>query len=806
MLNHASRPYSFLLCLLAGFLAGPLAAQVPSPEPAAAIRGRVVDAESRDPVYPAELWLVGASRHTMTDRDGRFAFTGLAPGTYTLRATRLGYEVLTREDVRVESGVELDVELPMTRRDLRLKTITVTPGAYSFIKTNTSAHQTMSREDIESVPQLGEDVFRAVNRLPGLSSGDYAAHFSIRGGRHDETLILLDGLELYEPYHLKDFNEGAISIVDVETIDGVQLMTGGFPAQYGNKRSGVFDITSRTPESDHARYSVGLSFMNARAMARGPLWAGRGSWLVSARSGYMDLVFDLINQNTLPSPRYHDVFAKLEVRLNPSHRLTFDALYARDKYKFDAPSTTGFLDSLETRENARNRYGNSYVWTTLQSALGARTAVRSMIAAGLVTRFRDGAEKYVFSTDPIYTLTNERDFSIFNFKQDWTCGLSDAYVLGFGVDVRRLRNRDRFTSIVGADPNDPTADPTGIYPVTTQSSTGKIGARLGLYLSNRVRVADPLILEVGGRYDHASYTGDDDFSPRTSAALSLGGGRTLRLGWGHYRQMQGIDDVAALNSDSRYFSSELSQQWTAGLEQLLAEGSLLRVEAYYKEGSDLRPVYRNWKGGIDTFPETNEDRILVFPRKTTAKGLELFYDRKLGERFSTRASYSYSIADEEVDRVVSVNTAWDIAFDREHPIPQDQRHAANVDFTYKLRRTWSINGSLAFHTGWPATLEALVPVVDEDGEPDVGIRPTKLYGTRLPSYYRFDVRATRRWTTSHGDFRFFGELVNVTNHGNVFGYDYFRTPNGSGGIVLSREEETWFSILPSIGVSWSGSF
>jgi hypothetical protein len=135
----------------------------------------------------------------------------------------------------------------------------------------------MTREDIESVPQLGEDVFRAVNRLPGLSSGDYNAHFSIRGGRHDETLILLDGLELYEPYHLKDFNEGAISIVDAETIEGVQLMTGGFPSQYGNKRSGI-DITSRILRPTE-RYNVRINFMNAA-----PWRAGRAALMVIRRS------------------------------------------------------------------------------------------------------------------------------------------------------------------------------------------------------------------------------------------------------------------------------------------------------------------------------------------------------------------------------------------------------------------------------------------------------------------------------------------------------------------------------------------
>jgi hypothetical protein len=123
-----------------------------------------------------------------------------------------------------------------------------------------------------------------------------------------------------------------------------------------------------------------------------------------------------------------------------------------------------------------------------------------------------------------------------------------------------------------------------------------------------------------------------------------------------------------------------------------------------------------------------------------------------------------------------------------------------------VRRLWSVNGAFAFHTGWPATTEAMVPVLDEDGEPDTSIRPTKLYGSRLPSYFRFDIRATRRWTNSHGDFRFFVELVNMTNHSNVFGYDYFRTPDHAGNIVLERDEETWFSILPSLGFAWNGSF
>lgn len=774
---------------------------------AAVVRGRIVDAESADPVVQVTLTLVGTRLGATTDGEGTFAFVDVEPGVYVLRAVRLGYDDLRREGVEVFAGSDTHLELALTRDVIPLEEVVVTPGAFTFMGEGSSLRHTMSREDIESVPQIGEDVFRAVNRLPGLTSGDYSAHFGIRGGRHTETLILFDGLEIHEPYHLKDFNEGAISIVDTETIEGVGLMTGGFGAQFGNKRSGVFDISSRNVELDESHYSLGISFLKARAMARGPLWDGKGSWLASARSGYMDLVFGLINQDDLPSPRYHDVFAKMDIDLTPDQTLSFDVLHAGDKYTFDAASTTGFQDSLDTREYAQNRYGNSYFWTTLDSRLGSSTTARTIASAGHVTRDRDGYERYVDLTEPIYEIKNARDFSFVGLKQDWSHGLADPWVLGWGFDLRGMHAKDELESVVGQDPNDPSEDPDQTWPVITKTSVENRGGLLGAYVTSRLRVADPLIFDVGGRYDQATWTDDQDFSPRVSASLGVGEGRTLRGAWGYYRQIQGIDDVAALDEDRTFYPSELSEQWTLGLEQRFGDGSLVRVEGYWKDGSNLRPVYRNWKSGIDTFPETNEDRVLVFPTTSTAKGVEVYYDQKLGQKVALRASYAYSISEETRDRIENVNGPdEDLVYDRTGSTPEDQRHAANLDFTYWLRRVWSLNGSIAFHTGWPTTLQELIPVVDDQGNPDYSFRPTKLWGDRLPSYFRFDVRATRRWSTPHGHWRFFLEIVNLTNHANVFGYDYVKERDGQGGFRPVQEEETWFTILPSLGISWSGTF
>ena len=68
------------------------------------------------------------------------------------------------------------------------------------------------------------------------------------------------------------------------------------------------------------------------------------------------------------------------------------------------------------------------------------------------------------------------------------------------------------------------------------------------------------------------------------------------------------------------------------------------------------------------------------------------------------------------------------------------------------------------------------------------------------------MRVTRRKQTANSEWRFFLEVINLTNHENVLGYDVFVTRDAGGALALQRETETWFSILPSVGVNWSRRF
>ena len=196
----------------------------------------------------------------------------------------------------------------------------------------------------------------------------------------------------------------------------------------------------------------------------------------------------------------------------------------------------------------------------------------------------------------------------------------------------------------------------------------------------------------------------------------------------------------------------------------------------------------------------------MYPATSTSKGIELYFDHHLGPRVNLRAGYALALVKERVSRIDQINDPLKVPFNPLHAWPQDQRHALNLDASYRLSSDWSVTGALTFHSGWPFTAEVGVPVVKRNGQTDLAVRPDSLYGARLPSYRRMDVRVTRRRQTPNSELRFFFEVINLTNHANVLGYDVFRIRDAGGALQLQRNTETFFSILPSLGVSWSRRF
>ena len=333
-----ARPLAALaLALLAAAAGAPRAAagQEPVPAgpppvpPAAAgtVAGRVRAGAAGAPLADVRLEVVGTGLAARTDAAGRFTLRAVPAGPRTLRVRHPGF-LPAEVAVTVPSGATTaPVVVELEAGPVPLVAMVVTPGQYGVLRDGAAAAQSLSREQIAAAPQVGEDLFRIASRLPGVAASDYSAAFRVRGGAQEEVLVQLDGMELYEPFHLKDF-DGALSIVDLAAVGGVELSTGGFGARHGNRLAGVLDVRSVVPEPDEGRRTeLALTLTSLRATAHGTFAGGRGGWLWAARRGFLEHALRLAGEEDEVRPRYHDLFGK--VTFAPSAR--HDATLLSDK-------------------------------------------------------------------------------------------------------------------------------------------------------------------------------------------------------------------------------------------------------------------------------------------------------------------------------------------------------------------------------------------------------------------------------------------------------------------------------------------
>ncbi len=736
------------------------------------IKGLVVDRATRQPLPGANIRVVATAFGAVADANGRFTIASLPDGNYALEAAILGYQAQRLENKFIDANTVLDVSFELIEAAIPLSEIVVTPGRFTIMQNEPTVRQMLSREEIQSIPHFGEDIYRAVQRLPGISGNDFSAKFTVRGGENKEVLVLLDGLELYEPFHLNDVG-GALSIVDVEAIGGINLMTGGFPAEYGDKLSGVFDISSITPEPGRRQTALGLSLLNARFKTEGLFKDGRGQWFLSARRGYIDLVLKLIGEEDQLSPDYYDVLGKVQYRLNDRHTLAAHVLRSGDQFDL--------LDE-DDGDKVNSGYGNTYGWLTLKSFPSQKLFAQTVLSTGRVTRDRTGTDFSGASQQVRAYVAETRAFQVYNLKQDWHYDLSDRHFLKWGFDLKSLRaNYDYF--------NRERATPA--FYDTIIVNTNPAGRKLGFYLVDRVRLLKSLTAEAGLRYDDNSYAADQNFSPRLNLAYTIGRNSVARLGWGRFYQAQGIHELEVQDGENKFFPAELAEHRVIGFEHNFASGVNIRFEAYQKRLSQQRPYYSNLLDATHVliFPEVEEDRVMLVPKEGEAKGIELFVKKDNGGKLNWWGSYAYAFAEDQIDG-------------KTVPRSFDQRHTVYLDFNYRPNLKWRLNWAWQYHSGWPYTEAAFNRAALNNG----GFSYELVYGphnaARLPAYHRFDVRANRYFDVGKGRLSVFLEVINLYNRTNVRTYEYDLDVQPNGQFTSTRRAEKWLPRLPSIGISW----
>jgi outer membrane cobalamin receptor len=759
------------------------------------VAGQVIDASTSVPLVGVIIVVrsdttVAATRGTVTDDEGRFALD-LRDDSVIVDVSLIGYRSWRSERLPLMAGQTVLLTVPLEVDAIALREITVTPGRFAIMGDATGSRQALSEEEIQTIPQFGEDVFRAVTRLPGVTGNDYSAKFTVRGGEQDEVLVRLDGVELVEPFHLKDINGGALSIVDVTLIGGIDLLTGGFPAEYGDRLSGVFDIRSRHPEPGHSRAAIGLSMMNARALIEGA--DERRSWLISARRGYLDIVLALMGENEEIDPVYSDVFAKYTQSLSPAHEMQLSLLHSRDDFSLVE----------DDEDDSQTGYGNTYTWISLNSTLRPNLLLHTTLAAGHVTDDRVGNGFFGDSGEREFRIRDDRNVDIWSLRQDWSWEAGNNHLLKWGADLRRQQARydyfsDQRLFLRNAD---------GLvtdHQDTTDISSDLSESTIALYAADRIRLSRKLTVELGVRYDDVGHSNDQLFSPRVNLAYALTPNTSVRAAWGLFYQSQGIHQLAVEDGESGFHGAQRSEHRVIGLEHMTPAGIHLRVEAYDKQLSDRWPIYRNWRDDIEMFPELQEDRIRLDLAGGHSRGLELYARRDEGTRLTWWVSYALA---QVRDNIRSFGL-----FDQVYPFDDqiagrfDQRHTIYADVNLRPTPHWRLSLAWQYRTGWPYTERLMGLHTASDGSRYLSLDLGEPLGADYPAFHRLDARLNRTFQLAGGSLHTFLEVTNLYDHDNVSGYSYWIDCGGSNQAEdcrLFREPDYWFGLLPSLGLSWT---
>lgn len=675
--------------------------------------------------------------------------------------------LIVRDETKRETPPPAPKTEPPPQMPITLAEIVVTPSRFTILRDEPESRQFLSREDVRRLPHFSDDLYRAIGRVPGATASDVSARFNLRGGNADEVLVLVDGAEIHDPFHVKDLSR-AFSTIDAEAVGSVDVLSGGYPAEYGGRMSGVVDIDTTSPSE--TRQEAGISLLNARLMSQGTFADSRGSWLVSLRHGYLREVLRLIDDSSEFDPRYEDLIGKIQWTLGDSAVASAHLLVAQDRLELhEEPDTDAIAN-----------YGDRYAWLNVRGSLSPRLFAQSVLSYGNLSRHRDG---HFVDDNGIQTgqLVDRRDARVISLKNDATLELSARNLLKFGATARRASARydyDGSSSVqlagfrLGAPP----------FRVDRSVHVRPSGSELAAYVADRVRLSEQVVIEAGLRVSNESYTPDGThLDPRLNASWTPTARTSMRAAWGIVHQPERIDDLQVEDGIGEFGAAQRSKQRVIGIEHLFRERVHARVELYEKTMTQLRPRFENLFDSLLLFPELRADRVRIDPERGTARGVELLVRTDSAARISGWLSYT----------LASVS---DVIGGDDVPRSWDQRHGLTCSVNLRQGAYWNINLAGTFHSGWPTT-----PVVARLAGGQLVSSLGERGRTRLPSYRRTDLRVSR----SAGPLTLFVEVLNVFNDANVTrvdGFDFNVAANGD--VTALPRYESVLTVLPSFGVTW----
>ncbi|MEP0822161.1 MAG: TonB-dependent receptor [Ignavibacterium sp.] len=214
------------------------------------IAGKVTDSQSGEPLIGANVIIVGSTQGAATDIEGNYYILDVRPGSYTLRFSYIGYQVLTISNVIVTSELTTELNAQLSSEAIAVPEVEIVAERPLVSKSATNAIITVRSEEIKNIPTRG--YLDVVALQPGIVK--LGNNLYVRGGRSDEVAYFIDGMIVNNPYN--STNAGAVVN---ESIEEVTYQAGGFSAEYGFANAG---LVSATTKGGTERYTLSVGVIS----------------------------------------------------------------------------------------------------------------------------------------------------------------------------------------------------------------------------------------------------------------------------------------------------------------------------------------------------------------------------------------------------------------------------------------------------------------------------------------------------------------------------------------------------------------
>jgi hypothetical protein len=741
-----------------------LIAQTAPPANTATLNGFVRDVATKETLVGATVSVKGLKIGSFTNKSGFFSLKGIPAGSQTIAVAYLGYAKKEIQfDFEPNESKKITVELES--KTSKTGEVTVTAEREADKRQISISQVNLQLAQVKQIRVGGEsDVFRTIQYLPGvLAASQVSSGLFIRGGSPDQNLVLLDGMTVYNPSHLFGF----ISTFNTDAIKDVELSRGGFGAEYGGRLSAVLSITQKEGNREKFEGDAALGIISSKVALQGPL--GEGSWFVSARRTYFDLIAALLPQdplNPIPSFGFYDINAKVTQNLSPDDKVSLSGFLSSDFVGFNAAG-------LNANLGVGNR-GGSLRWT-------------HVFGDNLFSTVNLSASNYLnnFSADlGGINFGVENTITDYTLKADLEWFASNALTVKAGFESTRfLFTYKQSFSQTSNTSSDPSA------PATTQTVESVLNINdwtHAVYGQFNYQISDDFSVQGGLR---AFYLLNNDalyFDPRLSARWQMNENISLKAAWGIYHQYLRL----ASNPNFTFFDTWLPTDNSVGagrathyivsLETKPFEGYGLNFDVYYKQLNGLNE--------INTF-NTRSVRVsdIFFFGNGFSYGAEVFLEKKVGD-LTGWVGYAYGYVGARFDS---------IAGGAEYNPRYDRRHDFKVVGLYKLNETWEFGASFFFQSGQPFTgrssrFQTFLP--DEQRGRGVTI-PTTFNGQRLPPSHQLNLNVNYSTTLFGLPARLLIDIYNVYSRRDILARIY-----DTSGPTVQVRDITLLPILPTVSI------